>query len=293
MKYKDFIRESKEETDQTKESHKTVLTKEKAIELIKSKCDINNYLYRGYKSGGDYLMFDGSKGNRVSRDSSNHHNIILDHLFQQDYNEFALRSKSTICTTDRGYASNFGDVYRIFPFIENDISIMGGSDMFIKNIELGNASYIVNGWNRIFENLGVDNKSFSTFISDLTKYWDKASVKFIKYLDDHFGDTDYDVSDVIKLAKDKVGREYFNSHQTFLNKGNFPHNVCYLLYTIFMYADGNLKHQIEKAYDPYVLGMDTIKVNEISKIKGDQEVWFSGKCVAIKESLWREIEKDL
>lgn len=297
MKFIDFLNEKKNETDITKESHKTVLTKEKAIELIKSKCDVKNYLYRGYKSGGDYLMFDGSKGSRVSPDSSNHHNIILDHIISNEYNEFSLRSKSTICTTDKGYADNYGEVYRVFPFKDIDVSVMGDSDIFDKRVEIGNASYSINGWNNIFDNMNLDNKSYNSFINGFKKYWDNMSSEFIDNLDEYFKlikkTDDYDLQDVIKVAEEEIHDEFYGNQSILINSDNFDNDIGYLLYTIFMYQTDNINRIIENAYDPYELNMEVINVSDISKIKGSQEVWFSGKCVAIKESLWDEIKKDL
>ena len=70
---------------------------EDAIKLIKENCDVNNFLYRGYKSSQKYLHIDSNKSERKSANTSNHYTVLID-TFLDDI--FPLRSKSIICTND-------------------------------------------------------------------------------------------------------------------------------------------------------------------------------------------------
>lgn len=123
MSFKQFLLEAKEKSQYKKE-----ISRDEAINFLKENCnnmDFKNPVWRGMDSTNpkDFYLIEGQLGERRSANTSNHYTLILDEQIKKLGTDYPLRSKSIICGTDgnKNYASNFGDLYAIFPF--NDIKI--------------------------------------------------------------------------------------------------------------------------------------------------------------------------
>lgn len=90
--------------------------------------DLSDYetaIYRGVKNkdgrkiNQDIYTIDPSSYNRLSPDTNNLHNIIIDN--SKYWIDYPNRKNSIICTTSIDYASSFGDVYRIIPLRKNSL----------------------------------------------------------------------------------------------------------------------------------------------------------------------------
>jgi len=82
-----------------------------------------NAIYRGVKHSDkrmvnkDIYLINSSEHNRVSIDTNNIHNLIIDN--SADWSEYPKRSKSLVCTTNPHYAQQYGEIYRVIPLLEN------------------------------------------------------------------------------------------------------------------------------------------------------------------------------
>jgi hypothetical protein len=105
-------------------------------------------LYRGIKKYGekrqdDFLIVEPSKFERVSVDTDNFYNLIIDN--DKRWSDFPKRANSIIGTTDESRAFNYGTVYRVIPLFKNSrIAIAPSSDIwwsFSKSFRSDNPMY--------------------------------------------------------------------------------------------------------------------------------------------------------
>ena len=103
------------------------ITREQAIELVsnehKDAFNAQVAIYRGVHGYGDYAFIDPSKSNRprVSANTGNHYTLIMDN--SSSWKSYPKRSKSLICSTDEGYAIDFGKTYRVYPINGGKIGV--------------------------------------------------------------------------------------------------------------------------------------------------------------------------
>lgn len=258
MKFNEFLHEALLKTD-----FLTPIDKDKLIQLIKENCKNTNYdepILRGMHDKGDYLQVDATKIKRTSKSGSNVHTICLDYHFKKL--GYPLRSESLICATydlkrmTRGY----GTVYVILPYDNVDIGVVNNADIF-------NAEH---------ERLGLEIAQLMEGVADLLKM--KSSdirIDDLSKLKAIIDDTDLTITDNrydglwdnAKRLVDDLGRDKLSD------------------------KDAVYKYILE-LYNPRNFMFNKVKPNKIDDYT-DTELWFTGNALAIKESLWDELKKDL
>lgn len=170
MKFVQFLNES---TD----GYKKKISLETALEIAKkSKFDSKNMIFRGMGDSGDYLIIDGSKGGRTSANTKNYYTLILDELLKNT--QYPLRSKSIICSTDKGAAQDYGDLYVIIPLEGSTIGSTNHSDIWNMSFNaLGTKDPMVD-FNDHYVTLEIKDKSYETIVKGLKSVADNDLSNF-------------------------------------------------------------------------------------------------------------------
>lgn len=171
--------------------------KDTAIELLKTKCkkSVKNgvELYRGMKSGTDFVIGHGELGDRKSIKISNHYTKIIDYQLATENPQYPLRSKSIICTNYDDHAKNFGTLYVVIPFDNVTVGITSSYDIWYTTIDIGNLKqYQLYKLNTIWDSIGVDDsfkslESFAKMVENeyiaMTKGYVSENRQFINMFD--------------------------------------------------------------------------------------------------------------
>lgn len=325
MKFKQFklILESDKKEDKDPHpmfkdmSHyrKQIESEDEIIKLIKEKCDVKNYLYRGFEDDGDYYIIDGSKGKRVSKNTSNYYTVIIDEIFKSgtSYKDYPLRSESIICSTSKTTAGHYGNVYVVLPFKGVDIGYIGTDDIWRTDIEIGEYEFKIQEWNRVFEAMDISDNNFYSILNELVRdHTDGLSAiqedvqenYHNTHEDDDDYDEDYEVSeDDIEMFIDESEELYdinlsdCDSIVESLEDQGTHRITKYIVLAKMFGLEEVSRDEIEKlvrnTYDPYDLGFELIKTEKLHSETDhdDIECWFGDKCVAISIDKWDEIKK--
>ncbi len=146
MRYEQFL---------LQEGRSNPISQEKAFETIKTKCDQawqayqnRKQMFRGISQGMEYLFIDPKSGKpRKSANTSNYYTLLIDN--SPLWKKYPKRSESIICTNSYMYASNYGDVYEIFPYDNSKIGISPERDFwfsFENSLGHGNSMNYFNFW---------------------------------------------------------------------------------------------------------------------------------------------------
>lgn len=109
------------------------ITIEEAIKLLWENCRdfIKNgsVVYRGiYDARDTALIVSPANFVRKSRNTSNFYTLLMDNL--PAWKKYPKRSKSIICATNRNYAEDMGESYRVFPFDGSKIGVCPEDDLW-------------------------------------------------------------------------------------------------------------------------------------------------------------------
>lgn len=170
MKFIQFLNESTE-------SYKKKISLEEAIEIAKkSKFDSKNMIFRGMGDSGDYLIIDGTKGGRTSANTKNYYTAILDELLKNT--KYPLRSKSIICSTDKGRAQDYGDLYVIIPLDGAIIGSTNRSDIWNMSFNALGCTDLMVDFNDHFNTLEIKDRSYETIVKGLKSVVDNDLSNF-------------------------------------------------------------------------------------------------------------------
>ena len=88
-------------------------------------------IYRGVESFGDYYGYiDSNKGRgRKSAYTRNYTTLLIDNL--PSWKGWPKRSKGIVCSTDRDYAYDYGDIYYVIPFDNALVGVAPKEDIFV------------------------------------------------------------------------------------------------------------------------------------------------------------------
>jgi hypothetical protein len=105
------------------ESRGKPIKDDKFLNNIKTCSDIisyynktEKYLYRGAGYNGDIMYLNPSSYTRKSKDDTNNYYTLLFDEILPSWKNYPKRSKSVIMTDDKGYASDYGNLYIVLPF---------------------------------------------------------------------------------------------------------------------------------------------------------------------------------
>jgi hypothetical protein len=289
------------------------------LNAIKNK----SVLYRGDNSfTGDFVELDLSDMARTSRDTNNLYQLMMD-------NSSALaglpsRSKSMICSTSadtsKGYSTN---VYAIIPFDSTKIAV-GHVDDFpetvlksgiFKGISLSSLTYCFGGTpfgglNATFLsilNANVGRNSAGRFID--IKQIDEALSKATPeemFMALHSGAGNLQpINGLLTYSDfpDSYNKTFdsFNSRPTavkltslanYVKTAKLPNASQTLLnYFRALPKDRRFSAISSDVMTPENLSIESVKYGD--PIRDNREVWFSGKAIAIKLSVFEDLEKQL
>lgn len=323
MKFKQYklILESEKKVD--KDPHpmfkdmthyrKAITNQDEIIKLIKEKCDIKNYLYRGFEANDDYYIIDGSKGKRASKNTTNYYTQILDYIFKNDskYKDYPLRSESIICSTSKNTASHYGETYVILPFKGVDIGYIGSNDMWETYIHIGEYDFQIMQWNRIFEEMGISDSDYWQIIHNLVREHNDALYTLKEETEEHYHsmhdeddnyDEDFeattkDIKEYLNEYFDNEGFDLddFDSIVDHMSTGLTKYGVLTKMFGFEELETKDIENIIRGEYDPSDLGFELIETSGLSKHTDhkDIECWFGDKCVAVSIKKWDEIKKKI
>jgi len=250
MRFKEYLEEAK---------HRTDISVEKAIELLKEHCkdglkNIETPCWRGSKGAyEEAYIIHAEKGNRESKNTTNYYTLIMDHFLPAE--GYPLRSKAMIFGNypQHNYVSSFGNVYAVFPFDGVKIGMCEDFDLWKTKISIGNNAEAIDitYWNDIFEHARVDASSYQDMKNSL--------ISIINASDPTgSGNKDFAISKI---------KEIFGKPQ-------------------------NIEMMLKKAYSPEDMGLKLVTSKNIPK--GERhELWVSGKCVALSQATWEKVVKQL
>lgn len=259
MKYKEYLNEMK---------NLDFISKIDSIDdvkkLLQTHCKKMNFdypLWRGMRNSGDFAILDGAKVERNSKDGNNLHTLMFGETFKGT--KLPVRTKSIISIGFDGHivADGYGaENYLIFPY---DDVVLGT----IPNIDIlwaENEEYEIE--------LDAINRAVAK-VFGFDSFKKIASVEELKEKLDNYKEFDFD----------SVNYQRANSH----------------MYKIIQKDIESLKNvngkslfdMIKQYYNPKDFKMETDTQRQDSLMKSDNEIWFSGKCIAIKESEWEEMKK--
>lgn len=292
---------------------KKIDSEDEIVKLIKDKCDVKNYLYRGFEDDGDYYIIDGSKGKRVSRNTTNYYTVIIDEIFKTSvsYKGYPLRSESIICSTSKKTAEHYGNLYVVLPFKGVEIGYIGSDDIWNKEIEIGDFNLKIDQWNIIFEYMNISDDNFHDIINTLVRDHRDGIMELKQYVEDlyhdlHSEDDDYDeyyeanadaIEEVINDSEAYLGFELTNDANDLVNVMKESNLSKYIILVKMFGCEELSRDELEKKirnlYDPYELGFELIKTDRLNQHTDheDVECWFGDKCVAVSFDKWDEIKK--
>lgn len=256
MKFIDFLNENTN-------SYKTKISIDKAKQLIKSHCkniDLKRPLWRGMRDTDDSFILQGENGSRVSITDGNYHNVMIDHNIKSKSLNYPLRSKSIICITNNGRSDTliFGpDHYAILPFDNTVIGVVPKPD--ILNVDLGIRD--INEFNSMLNAVLFGHKHNG-----------KITFKNVNEI----------VDSIYKVVKDP---SLSNAEKT------SPSNFDFFNMFGKLDKDGILD-KLESLFDLDDYGFKSIVSKDIN-YNSSNECWIGGKCIAIHESIYDVIIKEL
>ncbi len=199
---------------------------------------------------------------RLSRDSNNLYQLLMDNSESLKKAGIASRSKSIICSTSKFEAENYGKVYAILPFDETEITVSSVRDFLFSGIESLNVYSLYTfseAFSEILEYFGAVQKRDERIVfTDIQKIDDAlAKVENISH----------SIKDVLNSQKVHSDSAVIRSILVALSK--MPRETrCSSLASKIMTTEN--------------LGLSKTRFGYIMPEK--REVWFEGKAIAVKIS---------
>lgn len=173
------------------EDFQTKMTIEEMVKLAKQSCSdamtSDTKIYRGQWPVFTGLV-QGEKGERVSRNTSNHYTLIFDHVLGPL--GYPLRSKSIICSTSGSIAAGYGATHRILPFDDVKIGVCPSRDMFDTEVKFIDRKLPVYRLNDRFGDYRIADTTYAQLFDDLLEKYnpvkDKSKEEVEKLIQDRF-----------------------------------------------------------------------------------------------------------
>lgn len=262
-------------------------------------------LFRGFRKDmkDSYVIMDSSKAVRTSKDTNNLYQLMME--ASEAFKGYPKRSNSFICTTSHIGAKRYGNVYAMIPFDGTKIAVVDSHDIFyifftsdIIDDDISVEDLSAN-MGRTLAALGIKRETKNGFLSGsaidaaLSKFSpEQIFCVWIEYMGNRYDFVEEEkipeeIKDIFqngwksKKVNPKLGEFVKNNPQFLTNSGK-------KLYSI-------LKNNTSKRFTTLSTEICTPKKFDTQlKTFGEQvpmnrECWFSGKCLAIKLSLFADI----
>ena len=239
------------------------ISEEEAIAFIRNNCANNlrvynekmRFVYRGTRLDGEYNLVDPSQRERKSANTYNYYTLMIDNF--PEWKEFPKRSKSLICTTDKGYTFTYGVPFIVLPVDEAKFGECPDTD--------------------IWDSLRLLNKKYGFYNADqfmviLNKLFTIATKKPIE--------TYHNLIEIMQqiahngLIKEKIIKELNNDENDYFSQIKIKRFVLHM-----MKKDNLLT--LRKILDPQTNGFQLKNLSNINYF-ASREVWTSDKCLLIR-----------
>jgi hypothetical protein len=225
-----------------------------AIDFIRTNCSeitkiykkTNNVrIYRGMPGDADFKFGDTSIRSRKSKNTENYYTLIMDN--DPIWKAFPKRSESFICSTNPGYAEDYGKLYLVFPVDGTKIGVCPGNDIW--EISEDKTNEMLDEFNNFILELArvsriglsqIDYNLFKTNLKKIQKIYDKNPESIKKNFDSYL---------FTNKIKSLLGQNDSNFYKMFLD----------------IISPKDFKLMSTKNFD----------------VQGRHECWFSGNCVFI------------
>lgn len=259
LSFKEFLAES---------SHKKSISVEEAIKLINEHCrDTKEPLWRGMnRQGNDAYILHGEESERKSANTQNFYTVVFDKFLPVE--GYPRRGNSIILANDYYTARGFGTVFAVFPYDDVPIGVCVSHDLWHSgSFQIGDSEDIlpVHRWNDFWRECGLSDKSFEEFVSGIKEKMAQHKAKS-------------------EPKDDSTEEETRSDAESDFDAGK-------MLTDIFKTPD-NVIPFLKKAYSVDTFNFKLATTKTIKSIKGDRELWISGKCVAIEKDVWDRMQKD-
>lgn len=310
MKFSEFLLLNESINLDKIKKHQVIIDDELAVELIKKHCDVDTILYRGInisKYDSDYLFIDGNKGKaRKSAHTKNYYTLLLDNNFVK--NGFPLRSNSTICTTSKNIAKDYasqndddgkvGKAFVILPYKNNKFGVTEKDDIWRSTVEIGDFEFEIHMWNDVFKALKLSDKSYDQFMNDLKELYNKSYDIAVENANIYYmerknvGSYNATENEIIDFINDDYFHSTMNHNVMISNiKKLGVRFVSSLIIKLFGLDSNKVESIMNDAYSSDKMGMRMVEFDSVDDLRGDLEVWFSGKAVAIEMGVFDDMLK--
>jgi len=247
MRYKQYL---------IHEGRSKEITQDQAFEIIYRKCDQawqayqnNKIFFRGLNKAGEYLFIDPKSGKpRKSANSDNYYTLLVDN--SPLWKKYPKRSESIIGTSSYRYATNYGEVYEVFPYDNSKIGVAPQNDF----------------WFSFSNGLGSGNSlNFLNF--KLKKLFNQYDVT-IK--DNNFND--------FKKSLDRLDVELRNDIDNL--------SILDIVTKTWRIKSESFIDNLNRILDPKPNHFEVVtNMNDIPHKGNERELWTDAKCVMIKSAL--------
>lgn len=302
---------------------------DKMIEMVNTHCreslraiyEPHGLLFRGFKQAPGpaktAVMLDSSNASRMSRDSNNLYQLLMDISPDIQKKGIPSRTKSFICITDYYSARGHGTAYVMLPFNGTTIAYTDSDDIFNSEISIKPLKIDREGPEDFGGTLGKRLKRLGILPDFNGKYTnaDAINAQIAKIPAEIIAATLFDGDDdpldtvisrkfFYKTVDSKDRNKELNSIHAAFNTPGTEHGQKTLLEILKKYSDGltprfkkNLeitKQHHEKFMDYLASFITTSQFSIKTVVSGcklpyDVECWFSGKCIAIPVLIFKKM----
>lgn len=163
MSFKNFLTES------GKSHYEDISGEEMSILIDKNVSDVAKFdIYRGsyYWDNESNYLIDTSNTTRKSANARNYYTIVMDKILNEK--GYPLRSKSIICSNNKGVSSNFGSIKAIIPFDDTLIGIAPAEDLWYVDLNI-DENMTFEDFANCLSSYDVSEKSYDEIVNDIVK----------------------------------------------------------------------------------------------------------------------------
>lgn len=247
-----------------------------------------DFVYRGVSTPLGAVHIKNSVNLEKPRRSANTTNefTVLTSRMLPSWKYYPEREQSFICTTDREYAKDYGDVYVVFPFYDPDFGVCPKNDIWnsFKTHELLKVGDAAPRLNRALQ-----------FLNEFTdKNPDIKSIRDIRI--------DFRLKEVLdKIEKGILDKSITEKRIIEVFDSQLKGYITSTPYRGFMIdvvnatiKNGSIIKTLDELLDPDKNDFQLLKFDEVIKLaNSDREVWFKGEALFVQERYLGELRKNI